>query len=145
GLFVGYGGRLVRAFYSSCCGGGTEPAWEVMGDETEKMPPLQGRRCDYCQRRPIYRWKEPVLIPKKEIAEKCFPKDLQGFRVKSVEISKTLPGGHALEVAVALDNSARIVRLQANAEFRRVLTPSRFRSTLWDKIEDRGDAVAIFG
>jgi len=145
GLFLVYEGRLVRAFYSSCCGGYTEPAWEVLQDETEKMPPLQGRKCEYCMRRSIYRWKEPVLVPKKEIAEKCFPKDLQAARVKSVEISKTLPGGHALEVAVALENSSRIVRLQANADFRRNLQPSRFRSTLWDKIEDRGDSVAIFG
>ncbi len=145
GMFLVYEGRLVRAFYSSCCGGYTEAAWEVLQDETEKMPPLQGRKCDYCQRRAIYRWKEPVLVPKKEIAEKCLPKELQGARVKSVEISKTLPGGHALEVAVALENSSRIVRLQANAEFRRNLQPSRFRSTLWDKIEDRGDAIAIFG
>jgi stage II sporulation protein D len=145
GMFLVYEGRLVRAFYSSCCGGYTEPAWEVLQDETEKMPPLQGRKCDYCMRRPIYRWKEPVLVLKKEIAEKCLPKDLPGARVKSVEISKTLPGGHALEVAVALDGSARIVRLQANTEFRRNLQPSRFRSTLWDRIEDRGDAIAIYG
>ena len=145
GIFLVYEGKLVRAFYSSCCGGYTEPAWEVLQDETEKMPPLQGRKCDYCMRRAIYRWKEPVLVPKKEIAEKCLPKELQSARVKSVEISKTLPGGRALEVAVALENSSRIVRLQANAEFKRNLQPSRFRSTLWDKIEDRGDTVAIFG
>jgi stage II sporulation protein D len=145
GMFVVYDGRLVRAFYSSCCGGATEPAWEVMADETEKMPPLQGRKCEYCQRRPIFRWKEPVLIPKKEIAEKCLPRDVQASRIKSIEVSKTLPGGHALEVAVGLENSSRVFRLQANSEFRRVLTPSRFRSTLWDKIEDRGDAVAIYG
>jgi stage II sporulation protein D len=145
GMFLVYEGRLVRTFYSSCCGGCTEPAWEVLQDETEKMPPLRGRKCDYCMRRPIYRWKEPVLVPKKEIAEKCLPKDLPGARVKSVEIAKTLPGGHALEIAVALENSARIVRLQANSDFRRLLQPSRFRSTLWDRIEDRGDSIAIWG
>jgi stage II sporulation protein D len=145
GLVLTYEDRLVRAFYSSCCGGFTEPAWEVLQDETEKMPPLQGRKCDYCLRRPIFRWKEPVLVAKKDIAEKCVPREFQPARVKSVEISKTLPGGHAVEVAVALEDSAHLVRLQANAEFRRNLQPSRFRSLLWDKIEDRGDTVAIYG
>jgi stage II sporulation protein D len=145
GLFLMYEDRLVRAFYSSCCGGCTEPAWEVLQDETEKMPPLQGRKCDYCLRRPIFRWKEPVLLAKKEIADKCVPRELQPVRVKSVEISKTLPGGHAVEIALALENSPRILHLQANNDFRRNLQPSRFRSLLWDRIEDRGDAVAIYG
>jgi len=99
GMFLLYEGRLVRTFYSSACGGHTEPAWEVLGDETEKMAPLSGTKCEYCQRRAIFRWKEPVLIPKKEIAEKCLPKDLQDKRVKSVEVTKTLPGGHAVEVS----------------------------------------------
>lgn len=145
GMFLVYEGRLVRTFYSSACGGATEPAWEVMADETERMPPLGGRRCDYCIRRPAHRWKEPVVVAKKEIVEKCLPRDLQAARVKAVEVTKTLPGGHALEVTVSLENSSRTVRLHANNDFRRALGPSRFRSTLWDRIEDRGDSVAIWG
>jgi len=145
GMFLVYEGTIVRTFYSSACGGHTEPAWEIMGDEGEKMPPLAGRACEYCRRRPIYRWKEPVVVSKKEIADKCLPRELQGAKVKSVEVTKSLPGGHAVEVTVALENSSRLVRLHANNDFRRNLTPSRFRSTLWEKIEDRGDSVAVFG
>jgi stage II sporulation protein D len=144
GLFLVYEGRLVRTFYSSTCGGQTEPAWEVLADETDRIPPLAGVKCGYCERRPIYRWKEPVVVPKKEIAEKCLPKELQGMRVKSVEVAKALPGGHVLEVAVTLENSSRVVRLQAGSEFRRNVA-ARFRSTLWDRIEDRGDSIAIWG
>jgi len=144
GMFLVYEGKLVRTFYSSACGGHTEPAWEVLGDETEKMAPLGGTKCDYCQRRAIFRWKEPVVIPKKEIAEKCLPKELQDKRVKSVEVTKTLPGGHALEVTVTLENSSRVVRLHAVNDFKRNVT-AKLRSTLWDRIEDRGDAIAIVG
>ncbi len=144
GMFLVYEGKLVRTFYSSSCGGATEPAWEVLGEEMERVPPLGGRTCQYCPRRAVHKWKEPVVVAKKEIAEKCLPRELAGAKVKSVEIARTLPGGHAAEVAVALENSSRVVRLQANAEFRRVLG-ARFRSTLWDRIEDRGDAVAIWG
>ena len=144
GMFLVYEGKLVRTFYSSACGGHTEPAWEVLGDETEKMAPLAGTKCDYCQRRAIFRWKEPVVIPKKEIAEKCLPKDLQDKRVKSVDVTKTLPGGHALEVTVTLENSSRVVRLHAANDFKRNVT-AKLRSTLWDRIEDRGDAIAIIG
>jgi stage II sporulation protein D len=116
----------------------------VLADETEKMPPLAGVKCGYCERRPLYRWKEPAVVPKKEIAEKCLPKELQGMRVKTVEIAKTLPGGHAVELAVTLENSSRVVRLQAASEFRRNVT-AKMRSTLWDRIEDRGDSIAIWG
>ena len=145
GMFLVYEGRLVRTFYSSSCGGATEPAWEIMADETDRIPPLGGRPCEYCIRRPVHRRKETVVLTKAEIAEKCLPRELQNARIKSVEVTKTLPGGHALEVAVSLENSSRVVRLHAQNEFRRALGPSRFRSTLWDRIEDRGDAIAIWG
>lgn len=144
GMFLVYEGQLVRTFYSSTCGGYTEPAWEILQDETERIKPLSGVKCGYCERRSIYRWKEPLIIRKKEIAERCLPSELRNARVEGVEITKTLPGGHALEVTVRLHNSSRAVRLHANNDFRRKLTP-RFRSTLWDKIEDRGDTIAIFG
>jgi stage II sporulation protein D len=144
GRFLVYEGKLVRTFYSSACGGHTEPAWEVLGEETEKMAPLAGTVCDYCQRRPIYRWKEPVLIPKKEIVEKCLPKDLQDKRIRSVEVTKTLPGGHALEVGVTLENSSRVVKLHAVNDFKRNVA-AKLRSTLWDRIEDRGDSISIIG
>jgi stage II sporulation protein D len=144
GMFLLYGDKLVRTFYSSACGGHTEPAWEVMGDETERMAPLAGTKCEYCQRRAIHRWKDPVVISKKDIAERCLPKELQDKKVKTVEITKTLPGGHALEVTVTLENSSRVVRLHAQTEFKRAVT-ERIRSTLWDRIEDRGDSIAIIG
>lgn len=144
GMFVLYDGKIVRTFYSSACGGHTEPAWEIMTDETEKMAPLAGTKCDYCQRRPLYRWKEPVLIPKKEIAEKCLPKELQDKRIKSVDVTRTLPGGHALEVSITLENSSRIVKLNATNEFKRAIS-QKLRSTLWDRIEDKGDSISIIG
>jgi stage II sporulation protein D len=143
GLFLVYEGRLVRAFYSSACGGRTEPAWEAMGDEGERIPPLGGVKCGYCERRPVHRWKEPAVIAKKEIVEKCLPAELRAARVRGVEVTRTLPGGHALEVTVSLEGSSRTVKLHAQ-DFRRALS-HRFRSLLWDRIEDRGETIAISG
>lgn len=144
GIFLTYQGKLVRTFYSSACGGHTEPAWEVLKDETERIPPLAGTRCEYCQRRAIYRWKDPVVIQKKDIAERCLPKELQDRKIRSVEVTKTLPGGHALEVTLTLENPSRLVRLNAAADFRRNVL-EKLRSTLWDRIEDRGESIAIYG
>ena len=144
GHFLVYEGRLVRAFYSSSCGGHTDAAWEVLQDETDRIPPLGGVKCVYCERRAAHKWKEPAIIPKKELAEKFLPKDLRGARVKTVEITKSLAGGRAEEVTLTLENSARTVKLHAGLEFKRQVA-ARLRSTLWDRIEDRGDAIAIFG
>jgi stage II sporulation protein D len=85
-----------------------------------------------------------VLISKKEIAEKCLPKDLQDKRIKSIDVSKTLPGGHALELSVTLENSSRVVKLHAVNDFKRNVA-ARMRSTLWDRIEDKGDSISIIG
>jgi stage II sporulation protein D len=144
GMFLTWEGRLVRAFYSAACGGHTEPAWEVLQDETDRIPPLAGTSCGFCQRRAIYKWKDPVVIPKKEFAEKCLPKEFQSAKVARIEITKTLPGGHAQELTVSFEHSSKTVRLHANQEFRRVLS-ARFRSLLWDHIEDKGEALAVYG
>jgi stage II sporulation protein D len=145
GMFLMHEGRIVRAFYASSCGGHTEPAWEVLGDETERTPPLGGTKCGFCERRPGTRWKEPVLVPKREIAEKCLSKDYPAARIRTVEISKRLPGGHAIEVSVFLEGYSKPVKLHANNDFRRALGPSKFRSTMWERLEDRGDSIAVFG
>ncbi len=144
GMIVVYEGRPVRTVYSSACGGATEPAWEVLGGEGGRIPPLAGRKCGYCERRAVHRWEAPVVISKKEISERCLPKDLRGARVKSIVVTKTHPGGRACEVTVTLEGASRTVQMSAQ-DFKRGIASARLRSTLWDRIEDRGDAVAIVG
>jgi len=144
GMFVVYEGRLVRAYYSSACGGFTEPAWEVLGEECGRIPPLAGRKCGYCERRAIHRWEAPVVIPKKEISERCLPREFQGARIRSVEVTRALPGGRAVELTVSLENTSKTVRIPAQ-DFKRGLVSVRLRSTLWDRIEDQGEAVAVSG
>ena len=84
------------------------------------------------------------MVTKREISDRCLPAELRGSKIRSVEISATLPGGHAREVTVKLENSSREIRLRANHDFRLKVKP-RFRSLMWDRIEDRGDSIAIFG
>lgn len=146
GLVVVYGGRLVPTFYSSVCGGATDAAWEVLGEEAGagRLPPLAGRKCGFCERRAVHRWEAPVVISKKEISERCLPREFQGRKVRSLEIVRSLPGGRALELAVTLEGEPKPVRISA-ADFRRGLASVRLRSLLWDRIEDRGEAVAVVG
>ncbi|MBD3296191.1 MAG: SpoIID/LytB domain-containing protein, partial [Candidatus Omnitrophica bacterium] len=46
GLVLGYNGRVVPGYFSSCCGGHTENASVVWGEKS--LPPLEGVRCRWC-------------------------------------------------------------------------------------------------
>ncbi len=141
GQFAIWNGRLFKTFYSSTCGGHTEPATLILG-EGEDVPPLRGTACPYCEGSRHYRWTES--FGKADVAKKLFPESANA-RLKSVRITKTLPGGHASEVAVALEGQSREVLLHANTEFRRKIDPRKIKSTLWEKIEDGGDKIVITG
>lgn len=142
GLFSIWNGRLFKTFYSSTCGGATDSAKQILGGEAEDIPPLGGTTCGFCEGSKHYRWSE--AFERAELEKKLFP-GRDRVRIRSIRVSKTLPGGHALEVAIALDGTAREVLLHANGQFRRKIDPRRIRSTLWERIEEQGEKVVITG
>lgn len=58
GLVLGYGGRLVPGYYSSCCGGVAADARDAIGDHPyNDVPPLRGRSgTDVCADAPLFSW-----------------------------------------------------------------------------------------
>ncbi|HKS15784.1 MAG TPA: hypothetical protein VJU16_00570, partial [Planctomycetota bacterium] len=66
-------------------------------------------------------------------------------KVKSVRITKTLPGGHAQEVGITVEKGVKEHLLEANGGFRRRIDPRLIRSTLWDSIESVDDRIVISG
>ena len=58
GVVIGYRGRLVPAYYSSCCGGRAAAASDVMGpNPCNDLPPLRGRsESDVCTGAPLFEW-----------------------------------------------------------------------------------------
>lgn len=147
GLFVTWNGKLVKTFFSSTCGGRTEPAHIVLGREADDIPPLAGTICGdgkaaYCEKSKYFRW--TATLAKDEIAKKLFP-DKPATRISKVEITKTLPGGRAVEVALSIEGSSRKVPLAANEGFRRKISPQSIRSTLWDSIEEDAKQIVISG
>lgn len=141
GMFVVWEDRVFKTYYSSTCGGHTEPAWIVMGDP-EKIPPLGGVRCGNCTGSKYYEWKEKFT--KTEIARKLFPDDPKA-KVRTVRISAALPGGHASQISVALENQSREKTFEANRGFRLAVGSQRLRSTLWTSIEDKGEEIVVHG
>ncbi|MBI2932411.1 MAG: SpoIID/LytB domain-containing protein [Planctomycetes bacterium] len=143
GLFVVWDGRLFKTYYSSTCGGHTEPARLILGGEAEDIPPLGGAACAYCEGSKYYRWTE--AFSKAELAKKLFP-ERSDIKILGLRVTKRLPGGHATEVAVRLEGASREVVMSANDGFRRKVDPRRIRSTLWEEpIQESGDKIILTG
>ncbi|MBI4564914.1 MAG: SpoIID/LytB domain-containing protein [Planctomycetes bacterium] len=140
GLFVMYQNKIFKTYYSSTCGGHTEPALLVLGERND-IPPLRGTPCGYCEESKYYRWK--TEIPLGDVAEKLF--GAGAGMIRDVRVTQTLPGGHAQEVAITMDGAAAAKRLHANDGFRRKLDPRTIRSTLWESVRTERGRLVIEG
>jgi stage II sporulation protein D len=139
GLVVTYQGRLVPAFFSSTCGGSTEPAWEVL-PPAPRLAPLSGVACGHCSGSPFYSWK--ASFRKDELCEKLTGKK---GRAGAVQVERAAPGGHALRIRFAVEGESSPRSVEANGGFRLKLDPRRLRSTRITRIRDLPDAVELSG
>jgi stage II sporulation protein D len=119
GVVLNYLGEVFKSYYSSTCGGYTEPAWEVFkGDRI--LTPLAGRRCDYCGTSKYSKWS--ATISEKDMLKKLFP-DATNCFIASIRIGKLAPGGHITEIEIMITSprGEQTFRLDANEDFRQKL------------------------
>jgi stage II sporulation protein D len=146
GMFVAWEGRIIKTFFAATCGGHTEPAHLMLGREADNIPPLSGVPCGngrvvFCENAKYYRWS--ATLSKPEVAKKLFGDER--VRIAKVEVTKTMKGGHAMEVELALEGTSRKVKLHANDGFRRKIDPRAIRSTLWERIEEDAQKIVLHG
>jgi stage II sporulation protein D len=146
-MFMVHDGRIFKTFFSSTCGGHTEPASIVLGREADDVPPLRGAPCGdgrqiYCEGSKHFRWR--AEFAKADLVKKLFPDKAQVV-IEKIEVTKTLPGGHAAEISISLAGTSRKVVMEANGGFRRKVDPRALKSTLWEKIEEDAARVVITG
>ncbi len=141
GLCCSYEGRIFKTFFSSTCGGHTEPA-RLMLSEGEDIPPLSGTPCGHCTEGKFYRWS--AEFDRAEMAKKLFGAQTVS-KIASVTVTKTMRGGHALEVLVLVDNSKKEYRFHANDGFRRRIDPRAIRSTMIESVKVEGEKVIVAG
>lgn len=140
GYAVIYQNRVVPTFYSSTCGGETEPAWEVL-DNVARLPPLRGTTCGHCEASPHYRWK--TRIARADLAKALFGPTASA--VEELRLGRLAKGGHALEVHVRLRGETQARILEANRGFRHKVGTRTIRSTLITEILDAGPEIEIRG
>lgn len=134
GLYLEQGGRPLRAYYHSTCGGHTTDV--PTGLDREPSPAMQGVPCPYCEGARYWRWSAtldaaPIL---KAVA-------LEG-PLEKFEVVETGPGGRASRIRVAAGGHEKVVK--ANA-FRLSVGPSALRSTYLLAVAREGDGVKVEG
>jgi len=114
GLVLELGGKPLKAYYHSTCGGHTADV--ATGLNREKPIPLVGVACDHCRASKYYRWE--AVLPADAVLKAA------GVRgpLSSFEVTARGPGGRALRVRI---ND----REMHAAEFRSLVGPSVLRST----------------
>ncbi|HVA36421.1 MAG TPA: SpoIID/LytB domain-containing protein [Candidatus Dormibacteraeota bacterium] len=120
GLVLGYGGGLASAFFSSCCGGHTENAAALWGQE---IPYLQGVADPYCVGAPHYRWRSYVTVA---TLRDRLGHDVSGD-VTALQPQDIDPSGRAQRIAI--DSSVGVRDVVAKV-FRERIGTSVVRSTL---------------
>ncbi|OHB77309.1 MAG: hypothetical protein A2Z34_00215 [Planctomycetes bacterium RBG_16_59_8] len=115
GEIVAFNNNVLKTYYSSTCGGHTEPAAEILDPGTRDIVPLSGRPCGKCSGSKYFAWE--AVLTKRELIEKLFPdrKDIKD--ISSIRVTKTAKGGHALKIAIGLPG-AKEIEVDANEGFR---------------------------
>lgn len=123
GVYMVHEGRVLKAYFSSTCGGHTESAALVFGDPPSA--PLAGSDCGACTASKYHRWTADfdAWFVAGKLSEAGHP--VRG-EIESIEVVDPGPGGHGTGVRVR--TSAGETTIQANA-FRAAIGYSTLRST----------------
>ncbi len=128
------GEQIFCTFYSSCCGGRTQPVSQCRPNYVE-IPPLSGNVPCNCGRvSTSYRWKRDTRLSKSELAGKLrsrFPKSAELGDVRAVEVASRSQWGRPTLLRIygsrgkQLDMPAEEFRLAVGS---RVLRSTQFRA-----------------
>lgn len=118
GRYLTYGGKPLKAYYHSTCGGHTTDV--PTGLDRDPIAPMSGVPCDYCRQSKYFRWKTTVTE-----AALLAAAGLHG-PLQKVSVAERGPGERARSLLVEAGGESRTVK--ANA-FRTRLGPSTLRST----------------
>jgi stage II sporulation protein D len=141
GQVLTYKKEIFPAYYSSTCGGHTEPAWDVFSGQ-KRIPPFKGVKCGFCKDSKHYKW--TAEFSKEELAKKLFPKWKNAGKVVKIKFGKRLKGGHLKDIWITVQRGGKVL-LDAYNKFRANLGASLIKSTLIYKIVDKGNKFLFKG
>lgn len=129
-------GYVVRAYYSSTCGGRTETA---KGAQLSRTSPLQSTKRDkYCKISPFRNWKE--TLTGKEIAERLKKRGVKTDFVYALKVKDRNPSGYAH----VLEYRDERGKHEINAKTFRSMIGWRTIKSLYFNVKEKRNNVFVF-
>jgi stage II sporulation protein D len=136
---LGFEGKLLGAFYHSCCGGHTTSPSSVWGKWIEVPRPLKGVKDRYCHAAPHAKW--TAYFADADIMAAVTDQVLGVVSVDSLAVGKRDPAGFVEDFRVYAAGRAKI----AAKDFRRRLGASALKSLKILRIVRRSRGVEFVG
>jgi stage II sporulation protein D (peptidoglycan lytic transglycosylase) len=130
------GGRILQAFFHSCCGGESESAAQVWpGSYPDPLDSVHGD--PYCAGCPSSQWTYRLSLKelKARLADGGFP----ASGATGVEVSERDDSGRAVRVLLPSRSGGPVS--VPGTEFRRLLGNTNLKSTLFEVVDDGDDVV----
>lgn len=140
------GGAIFCTYYSSCCGGQSQPIRNMRRDESASAAPLAGGvTCAGCKRAPHYRWGE-LRLTKAEITRRVcdrYPSLKKLGRIEKIEPSDVSPDGRMIRLR--LTGSGGTVSTLGAEDFRLAVGGRQLKSTHCRMYDDGAGVVFYDG
>lgn len=140
GLVLTWKGRLLPAFFHSCCGGRTASHAAVWGGPRDVPRPLRGVADRFCSASPHYAWS--AYFPSDAVLAALQRHRLPVARLKGVRIGSTDPSGIVRTLRVRADGSWLEVR---TADLRSWLGPGEFKSARLLRVVEKRKGYVFIG
>lgn len=120
-----YAGKILPAYYHASCGGHTEDARNLWG---QNLPPLKGVVCSFCRFAPHSLWKKNFRS--KDIQDRLNAGGYKMGLIAEVAAAGRNESGRILDVRIA-DRDGKNVRIPAN-KFRELIGPNIIKSNNYE-------------
>jgi stage II sporulation protein D len=138
---LGWKGKLLRVYYSSCCGGHTENAAEPWGGDPRETPrPLRGVRDPWCRTSPYMHWSafftwQDLMTGIEQVAD--LPGPLTAFKIAHRDMA-----GRVLDFVAHAGRRRVDVK---SAPLRAALGADQLKSTRITRLVPRNGGVEVYG
>ncbi len=127
--------KLFPAFYHACCGGHTETA-NAVWNGIDKLDPLRGVACSYCQDSPGFRWEQKLGLD--EIRQRLEKAGFPYQEVFAVRVDARDDSGRATAVAVEHATGTFVF---SGVDLRMYLGPAVIKSTRFTTTAEPGAVI----
>ncbi len=135
--------RIFPTYFSSTCGGWTQPAWNIANIK-HSIKPLSGNiKCNWCKNSPYYRWK-PREVPFNYIKDRLnerYPSRDPIEVIHKIEVTEWTKHNRIKKVEISYNNNCKI---KMTGELFRCIVGTRYMPSTFCKLKSLQDSILIY-